>query len=119
MKRVGLMQAFHGEPDAMMEGLLVEGEGKDQITLDVKGGTLTFIAPANVPDSELLDTRWLQPFLLCELVLEQDTRLRLWVVEGAFGVEYRMEKQSKAASSPEGSTVADCLPAATAQDDQR
>lgn len=93
MKRVGLMQAFHGEPDSMMEGLLVEGEGKDQVTLDVKGGTLTFIAPADVPDSALLDTQWLSPFLLCELVLEQGARLRLWVVEGAFGVEYRMDRQ--------------------------
>jgi len=102
MNRVGLMQAFHGEPNPMMEGLRVEGEGNDQITLDVKGGTLTFIAPADVPDSDLLDTQWLRRFLLCDLILEEDTRLRLWVVEGADGVEYGLEKvgQPERATSP-------------------
>jgi hypothetical protein len=92
MKRVGLMQAFHGEPDAMMEGLAVEGEGKDQITLDVRGGTIQFIVPADLPDQALFDSAWLRPFVLCDLVLEQDTHLRLWVVDGALGVEYHMEK---------------------------
>ena len=63
MKRANLKQEFHGEPDMAEEGAAVSGLGPDEVTIDIKGGTLTLRAPSDAPDDRVLDKDYLEQHL--------------------------------------------------------
>ncbi len=96
MKRIGLKQEFHGEPDPCAEELSVDFDSMDEVTLDVVGGCVSFAVTSDVPDDQVVDKNLAERFLCCKLKLETGTELCLWINEGAEGVDVRLGSSKKA-----------------------
>ena len=89
MKRVGLRQEFHGEGGSAMETVAVATEEKDEVTLDVMGGTLSFIVPSDIPDNQVFQNQFLERYLSGTLKLENGMELDFWINAGAHGIDVR------------------------------
>ena len=104
MKRVNLKQEFHGEPDMAEEGIAVSGQGPDEVTIDIKRGTLTLRVPSDVPDEQVLSPEYIEQFLECVLQLEDGSELSIILNEDRDGVDVRlttpadMEREMKSVS---------------------
>ena len=70
MRRVSLLQEFHGEPDMDQEGLEVAGVGPDEVTIDVKQGILKLRVPIETPDNDVISKKFLDRFVEAILELE-------------------------------------------------
>ncbi len=90
MKRLGLMEQFHGEPNPSQEGLAADLHSHDEVALEVVKGTVSFLVPVETPDDQLHKHGQLERYVHCQLKLENGTELNLWVHEGAEGVDVRM-----------------------------
>jgi hypothetical protein len=90
VKRIGLKQEFHGEPDPCAEEWMLEAEGHDEVVLDVAGGCVSFVVPSNVPDDQVLEKNLADRFICCNLKLENGAELSVWINEGASGVDVRL-----------------------------
>ncbi len=90
MKRIGLIEQFHGESNSSQEGLAAEVSGHDEVGLDVIRGTVSFIVPADTPDDQLHKHGAIDRYVFCHLLLENGSELNLWINEGADGVDVRM-----------------------------
>ncbi len=95
MKRANLKQEFHGEPDMAEEGASVSGIGPDEITIDIKGGTLTLRTPSDVPDNHVLDKEYLEQHMQLVLVLEDGSELTVILTEDRDGVDVRRETRDQ------------------------
>ncbi len=87
MKRYSLIQARGGDFSPHMEGACVEGEGNDVIELAVKGGTVSVIVPADLPDGEVCEECWFNNHTCIEIELEGGTRITGWVRGGEAHLE--------------------------------
>ncbi len=95
MKRVGLKQEFHGEPDPTQEGLAAErDEKRDEVGLDVVGGTVSFVVPSDVPDDEITKIEYIERHVNGVLQLENGAELLFWIIGGAYGVDLRVKSES-------------------------
>ncbi len=99
MKRIDLRQEFHGEGDRCDESWYVE-PGNDEIVLDVVGGSVSFVAPSDVPDEEVISQNLADRFICCNLKLENGASLCIWINEGANGVDFRLTPAKKARPRP-------------------
>ncbi len=90
MKRIGLLEQFHGEPNPNQEGYAADLHSHDEVALDVVKGTVSFLVPNEAPDDELHKHGDLERYIHCHLQLENGTVLNLWVHEGAEGVDVRL-----------------------------
>jgi hypothetical protein len=95
MKRANLKQEFHGEPDMAEEGAAVSGRGPDEVTLDIKAGTLTLRVPADVADDQVVDPKYLDQYLQCVFQLEDGSEIAIILNEDRDGVDVRLEKAGK------------------------
>ncbi len=95
MKRANLKQEFHGEPDMAEEGAAVSGIGPDEVTIDIKGGTLTLRTPAEVPDNHVLDKEYLEQHLQLVVELEDGSELTVILSEDRDGVDVRRETRDQ------------------------
>lgn len=92
MKRTNLKQEFHGEPDMAEEGSAVSGLGPDEVTFEIRGGTLTVRAPSEVADDRVLDNEYLEQYMQLVVVLEDGSELTVILNEDRDGVDVRREK---------------------------
>ncbi len=92
MKRVNLKQAFHGEPDMEQEGTGVSGIGPDEVTVEIRGGTLTLRVPSAVGDDQVIDRKYLDQHVEAVLELEDGSELSIILSEDRDGVDVRLEK---------------------------
>ena len=90
MKRIGLIEQFHGEPNPGHEGLAAEAAAHDEVALDVVQGTVSFIVPAEAPDDRVHEQGAIDRHVHCHLKLENGIELNLWISGGAEGVDLRM-----------------------------
>ncbi len=97
MKRTGLVQEFHGESDSCSceEEWALDGQGHDEVSLDVVGGTLSFAVPSDVPDDQVMEKNLADRFICCSLKLENGAELCVWINEGASGVDVRLTPKKK------------------------
>ncbi len=95
MKRIGLKQEFHGEPDPCEEEWSLESEGHDEVSLDVTGGCVSFVVPSNIPDDQVMEKNLADRFICCNLKLENGAELSVWINEGASGVDVRLKAEKK------------------------
>ncbi len=95
MKRANLKQEFHGEPDMAEEGSAVSGIGPDEVTIDIKRGTLTLRAPSDVPDNHVLDKEYLEQHLQLVVELEDGSELTIILSEDRDGVDVRHETRDQ------------------------
>ncbi len=95
MKRANLKQEFHGEPDMAEEGAAVSGLGPDEVTIDIKGGTLTLRVPSDVPDNRVLDKEYLEQHLQLVVELEDGSELTVILSEDRDGVDVRRETRAQ------------------------
>lgn len=106
MKRANLKQEFHGEPDMAEEGSAVSGLGPDEVTVDIKGGTLTLRTPSDTPDNRVMDDEYLEQYLQLVVELEDGSELTVTLDEDRDGVDVRREsreqvqQRNKSASRP-------------------
>ncbi len=95
MKRANLKNEFHGEPDMAEEGSAVSGMGPDEVTVEIKGGTLTLRVPSEVPDNHVLDKDYLEQHVQCVLELEDGSELTIILSEDRDGVDVRRETRAE------------------------
>jgi len=95
MKRIGLVQEFHGESDSCEEEWALDANGHDEVVLDVVGGTLSFVVPSNVPDDQIMEKNLADRYICCNLTLENGAQLCVWINEGASGVDVRLLPEKK------------------------
>ncbi len=95
MKRANLKQEFHGEPDMAEEGSAVSGLGPDEVTIDIKGGTLTLRVLSDVPDNRVLDKEYLEQYLQLVVELEDGSELTVILNEERDGVDVRRETRDQ------------------------
>ncbi len=95
MKRATLKQEFHGEPDMAQEGAQVAGSNPDEVTVQVKVGTLTLRVPADVPDDRALGKEYLEQHLQFVLELEDGSEMTVILSEDRDGVDVRRETRDQ------------------------
>ena len=83
MKRFGLRQAFGGEGNPSQEGVAVEGAGLDAVEIGVKGGCITLLVPADLPDSAVARLDRMTRFVRWELELEDGSTMLVSLPAGA------------------------------------
>ncbi len=96
MKRYSLIQARGGDFTGGMEGAQVEGEGNDVIELGVRGGTVSVIVPADLPDGEGCEECWFNNHTCLDIELEDGTRITGWVRGGEVHLEAEFPSRLKA-----------------------
>jgi hypothetical protein len=89
MKRVSLKQQFHGEGESGLEGAVVAREDKDEVTMDVVGGSISFVVPSDAPDKDVFQNAFLERYLNGTLQLENGKELSFWITAGASGIDIR------------------------------
>ncbi len=82
MRRYNLIQARGGDFTVGMEGIAMEGEGSDVIDMAIKRGKVSIIVPADVPDGQVFQDRWISQHTCLEIELEDGSRLFGWVRSG-------------------------------------
>jgi hypothetical protein len=83
MKRYNLIQARGGDFAGCFDaGADVEGEGNDVMELQVVGGTVSVIVPADLPDGEVCEECWFNNHTCLDIELEDGTRITGWVRGG-------------------------------------
>ena len=88
MKRYSLIQARGGDFAGQgSQGAAVEGEGNDVIELAVKGGVVSVIVPADLPDGEVCEECWFNNHTRIEIELEDGTHITGWVRGGEAHLE--------------------------------
>ena len=87
MTRYNLIQARGGDFTCGTEGIAMEGEGSDVVSLAIKQGKVSVIVPAELPDDEVCQTLWINKHLLLEIELENGTRLSGWIHGGETSLE--------------------------------
>ncbi len=87
MQRYNLIQARGAEFTVGMEGIAIEGEGKDVIDLAVKRGKVSIIVPADLPDGEECKDYWFSQHTYIELELENGMHISGWVRGGESHIE--------------------------------
>ena len=91
MRRIGLKQQFHGEPDPCEEEwAALDQDGKDEVVFEIVGGTVSLLAPSDVPDDQLLENNLSNRFICCNLKLESGGELSLWINQDANDVDVRL-----------------------------
>ncbi len=96
MKRIELKQEFHGEPDPCEEEwAALDANGKDEVVFDVVGGSISFMAPSDVPDDKLWENNLSDRYICCTLKLEGGAELCLWVNQDANDVDVRFVAPKK------------------------
>lgn len=90
MRRVSVMQEFHGEPDMDQEGLEVAGVGPDEVTIDVKQGLLKLRVPIETPDNDVISKKFLDRFVEVILELEDGSELTIIIGEERDGIDIRL-----------------------------
>lgn len=75
MERVSLRTAFHGEPDNQEEGAKGADKGPDEVTLEVKRGTIKLRVPNTTPDDQVISKQFMDQFLQITLELEDGSEL--------------------------------------------
>ncbi len=91
MRRIGLKQQFHGEPDPCEEEwAALDPDGKDEVVFEIVGGTVSLLAPSDVPDDQLLEKNLSNRFICCSLKLESGGELSLWISQDANDVDVRL-----------------------------
>ncbi len=97
MRRIPLVTHFIGTSNPMMEGPEAQGESKyDRVDLDVIGGTVSFIVPHNVPDDEILQDKWLERFVGCDVELaDGEYVLHLTITCETYGVDVRLTRKER------------------------
>ncbi len=95
MKRYSLIQARGGDFTPCMEGAEVEGEGNDAVELAVKGGTVTVIVPADLPDGEVCEECWFNEHTCIDIELENGIRITGWVQAGEVHLEAEFPSRVK------------------------
>ncbi|MGB8648917.1 MAG: hypothetical protein WCF84_27015 [Anaerolineae bacterium] len=96
MKRIALKQEFHGEPDPCEEEWAALGvDDKDEVVFDVVGGSVSLLAPSDVPDDELMAHNLSNRYICCSLKLENGGELSLWINQDANDVDVRLVAPKK------------------------
>ncbi len=91
MKRIGLKQEFHGEPDPCEEEwAALDVDGKDEVVFDVVGGSVSLLAPSDVPDDELMEHNLSNRYICCSLRLENGGELLIWINQEADDVDVHL-----------------------------
>ena len=75
MKRFGLRHAFGGEGNPSQEGIAVEGIGLDAVEIGIKGGCITLLVPADLPDSAVARLDRMTRFVRWEMELEDGSTM--------------------------------------------
>ncbi len=83
MKRFSLRHAFGGEGNPSQEGVAVEGTGLDAVEVGVKGGCITLLVPADMPDSAVARLDEMTRFVRWELELEDGSTMIISLPHGA------------------------------------
>ncbi len=96
MKRYSLIQARGGDFTGCMEGAETESEGNDVIELGVKGGMVSVIVPADLPDGEVCQECWFDNHTCFDIELEDGIHITGWVRSGEAHLEAEFSAQSKA-----------------------
>lgn len=91
MRRTNLKQEFHGEPDMAEEGSEVSGLGPDEVSFEIRGGTLTVRAPSEIADNRVLDNEYLEQYMQLVVELEDGSELTVILNEDRDGVDVRRE----------------------------
>ncbi len=96
MRRIELKQEFHGEPDPCEEEWnALDLDGKDEVVFDVISGSVSFIAPSNVPDDKLFENNLSDRYLCCSLKLEGGAEVTLWINQDANDIDLRLKGPRK------------------------
>jgi hypothetical protein len=96
MKRYSLIQARGGDFAGQgSQGAAVEGEGNDVIELAVKGGVVSVIVPADLPDGEVCEECWFNNHTCLEIELENGIRITGWVRGGEPHLEAEFPARQK------------------------
>jgi len=83
VKRFGLRHAFGGEGNPSQEGIAVEGTGLDAVEIGVRGGCITLLVPADLPDSAMARLDQMMRFVRWELELEDGSIMTVSLPAGA------------------------------------
>ena len=83
MKLFGLRHAFGGEGNPSQEGIAVEGTGLDAVEIGVKGGCITLLVPADLPDSAVARLDRMTRFVRWEMELEDGSTMVVTLPAGA------------------------------------
>jgi len=75
VKRFGLRHAFGGEGNPSQEGIAVEGIGLDAVEIGIKGGCITLLVPADLPDSAVARLDRMTRFVRWEMELEDGSTM--------------------------------------------
>ena len=102
MERVGLRQAFHGEPDMAEEGLAVAGQGPDQVTIQIKSGKMSLRVPNFVPDDRVISKEFMDDFMQLVLELEDGSELTVILDSSSDMVDTRLIPASERGQAREG-----------------
>jgi hypothetical protein len=87
LKRYSLIQARGGEFTFGTEGIAMEGEGSDVVDMSIRKGKVSIIVPADLPDSQVFNDRWISQHTCLEIELEDGTRLYGWMRSGEAHLE--------------------------------
>lgn len=102
MERVNLRTAFHGEPDNLEDGTGAEAKGPDQVTLQVRGGTLVLRVPAEIPDDRVISKEYMDQFMQLALELEDGSQLNITLDESSDLADTRLIPAAERAQATEG-----------------
>ncbi len=84
MKRIELKQQFHGEPDPCEEEWnALDTSGKDEVVFDIVGGSVSLLAPSDVPDDQLMEHNLSDRYICCVIKLENGGELNIWIDQDA------------------------------------
>jgi hypothetical protein len=83
VKRFGLRHAFGGEGNPSQEGMAVEGTGLDAVEIAIRGGCLTLLVPADMPDSAITRLDRMTRFVRWDMELEDGSVMTITLPAGA------------------------------------
>lgn len=102
MERVNLRSAFHGEPDNLEEGMRSEAKGPDQVTVQIRGGSLILRVPAEVPDNQVISKEYMDEFMQLVLELEDGSQLNVTLDASTDLADTRLIPVSERSQASEG-----------------
>lgn len=102
MERVSLRTAFHGEPDNLEDGARSEDRGPDQVTIQIRSGTLVLRVPNTVPDDQVISKDYMDEFLELTLELEDGSQLTVTLDSSESLVDTRLVPAAERGEASEG-----------------